>query len=307
MANNEKWVNDRLNALAPPSEWKPDTASALGRVKERDRVYRKRRTQWMGSAMAASILALAVLLTPAKCAFGVCRTSVPAAPPAHIVEAEPTPPPAPPVQAKTQMAQVRPRAGAPAPAPKRTAAAVVVDAPAQRNFKESGDPNAPITCEIFTDYQCPHCATIFDQVVPMLRADYVQTGKMKFVHRDFPLPSHAYARLAARYANAAGLIGQYELVVNQIFRTQANWARNGDVDSQVAQVLSSAQMDQVRALVNNDGHLDDTVNADLAIVHQDNLNQTPTLVVTYKGKRQVLAPVPPYSLLKSYLDELLTK
>jgi hypothetical protein len=66
-------------------------------------------------------------------------------------------------------------------------------------------------------------------------------------------------------------------------------------------------MDQVRALVNNDGHLDDTVNADLAIVHQDNLNQTPTLVVTYKGKRQVLAPVPPYSLLKSYLDELLTK
>ena len=66
-------------------------------------------------------------------------------------------------------------------------------------------------------------------------------------------------------------------------------------------------MDKVRNLVQNDTHLDDSVAADMAIGRQDQLNQTPTLVVVYKGKRQLLAPIPPPELLKSYFDELLTK
>ena len=55
----------------------------------------------------------------------------------------------------------------------------------------------------------------------------------------------------------------------------------------------------------NDAHLDDTVSADVAAGQQVQLNQTPTMIVTYKGKSQLLAPVPQYDLLKSYLDELL--
>ncbi len=57
----------------------------------------------------------------------------------------------------------------------------------------------------------------------------------------------------------------------------------------------------------NDERLDDTMIGDMAVARQDSLTMTPSLVVTYKGKRQVLAPVPPYNLLKSYLDELMTK
>jgi protein-disulfide isomerase len=290
-------VDDRLKALTPPAEWQPDAARAIGRVRERDPVYRRRRAQWMGSAMAASVVALAILLTPAKCAFGVCRTpAVPADEPAVQVEAQ---------------AEVRPALPAPTPAaakpqaPHKSAPVKAVEPP--RNFKEFGNADAPITCEIFTDYQCVHCATIFDQSVPGLMAEYVQTGRMKLVHRDFPLPMHAYAKLAARYANAAGQLGQYELVVNQIFRTQASWAQNGNVDGEVALVVAPDVMKKIRDLVKNDERLDDTVIGDMTIARQDGLTMTPSLIVTYKGKRQVLAPVPPYDLLKSYLDELLTK
>ncbi len=297
MANNDKWVDDRLHALTPPATWKPDATAALGRVREREKAYRKHRAQWVGSAMAASLLGLAVLLTPAKCAFGVCRTPAPAE--------QPVPAPAPRVPIPAPAAQITP---APAAPRVKHSAAVPAEAPqVTRNFKETGNPAAPITCEIFTDYECPHCATIYDQIVPMMLAEYVQTGKMKVVHRDFPLPMHAHARLAARYANAAGHLGQYELVVNQIFRTQPVWARTGDVDSQVAQVVTPEIMEKIRAMVQNDGQLDETVISDLALAREDNLNQTPSLVITYKGKRQVIAPVPPYSFLKSYLDELLTK
>lgn len=297
MANNDKWVDERLNALTPPASWKPDATAALGKVREREKAYRKHRAQWVGSAMAASLLGLAVLLTPAKCAFGVCRTPAPAEQAAPAPAREPIPAPA----AQTTPSPAPPRV-------KHSAAAPAAAAPqVTGNYKESGDPAAPITCEIFTDYECPHCATIYDQTVPMLLAEYVQTGKMKLVHRDFPLPMHAHARLAARYANAAGRLGQYDVVVNQIFRTQPVWARTGDVDSQVALVTTPDMMEKIRDLVHNDGQLDETVISDVALAREDNLNQTPSLVVTYKGKRQVIAPVPPYSLLKSYLDELLTK
>jgi protein-disulfide isomerase len=293
MANNENWVNDRLNTLAPPPNWKPDPTAALAKLRERDRVYH-RRARWAWSAMAASILTLGIFLTPARCALGVCRNPVTLAP---IDVPQPAPTPAPVRVPVPQAGVTVPLAQKPAPAP----------VPVPINFKESGSPTAPITCEIFTDYQCPHCATIYDQIVPTLRAEYVQTGKLKLVHRDLPLPMHAHARTAARYANAAGALGQYEVVVNQIFRTQSIWAQSGDIDAEVAQVLPPDVMERLRALVNSDAHLDDTVAADVAIARQDNLNQTPSLVITYKGIRQVIAPVPPYSLLKSYLDDLLTK
>ena len=118
---------------------------------------------------------------------------------------------------------------------------------------------------------------------------------------------HPHAKLAARYANAAGELGYYDVVVNQIFRTQAMWAASGDIGTQVASVLPPGVMDKVRNLVQNDAHLDDTVAADVTVGRQDQLTQTPTMVVVYKGKRQLLAPIPPPELLKSYFDELLTK
>ena len=53
--------------------------------------------------------------------------------------------------------------------------------------------------------------------------------------------------------------------------------------------------------------LDDTVTADMAMAGTDSVMRTPTLVIVSKGKRQNISPVPPYTLLKSYLDELLAK
>ena len=124
------------------------------------------------------------------------------------------------------------------------------------------------------------------------------------MHRDFPLQQHAYARLAARYANAAGQLGQYGLVVNRIFSTQGIWSLNGDIDAQVAAVMPRDLMQKVRGLV-NDPKLDDTAAADMEMAREDHINQTPSLVIVAKGKRQLIAGIPPFSLLKSYLDELL--
>jgi protein-disulfide isomerase len=297
MENNEmqnQWVDRRLEALDPPSAWQPNATAAHTRFRQRQRTYRLRRTGWTWAAIAASVTAIGVLLlAPAPCSGAGCAkapTAAPLAVPAPIVEAEPLPPASAPVAAA-------PAPQAPRPAPPKAA----------RNFKESGNVLAPVTVELFTDYECPHCATVFLQTMPDFVAAYVKTGKVKLIHRDYPLPQHPYAKLAARYANAAGTLGYYDTVVNQIFRTQAVWAASGDVGTQVALVLPRDVMDKVRNFVQNDAQLDDTVAVDVAIGRQDQLNQTPTMVVAYKGKRQLLAPIPPPELLKSYFDELLTK
>jgi protein-disulfide isomerase len=302
MENNEMhdpWVDRRIAALGPPQSWQPDPVRGLARLRERQRAYRIR-TGWTWAAIAASLTGIGVLLlTPAPCSGAGCaKTS--GTPPAAVVALGPQA--AAPATASNTIAQ------AVAPAPKTVKPAVPpVRVPAARNFKESGSVLAPITCELFTDYQCPHCATVYLRTLPGFIAQYVSTGKVKLIHRDFPLTSHAHARIAARYANAAGALGYYDIVVHQIFRTQAIWAASGDVGTQVAQVLPPKVMDRVRDLVQNDAHLDDTVAADVAAGQQVGLNQTPSMLVIYKGKSQMLAPIPPPELLKSYFDELLTK
>jgi protein-disulfide isomerase len=60
-------------------------------------------------------------------------------------------------------------------------------ASAAPNFKESGSPSAPMTIELYTDYQCPHCREFYLDVLPQLTKEYINTGKVRLIHRDFRL------------------------------------------------------------------------------------------------------------------------
>jgi protein-disulfide isomerase len=178
-----------------------------------------------------------------------------------------------------------------------------------RNFKLSGSPAAPITLEVYTDYECPMCRTFYQETLPGIQAQYVATGKIQLLHRDFPLSMHQFSKLAARYANAAGQLGQaqYEFVAAQIFRQQQDWSQNGNIDAVVVKVLAPGDMQKVRELVKNDSHLDDAVTADVAMGTRDGLNVTPTLVVVKNGKRTKIDGFVPLPILKSYLDQLLAR
>src|SRR3989344_8419228 len=54
-----------------------------------------------------------------------------------------------------------------------------------------GDKNAPVTLIEFSDYECPFCKRHFTDVYPQIKKDYIDTGKVKLVYRDFiAVPSH---------------------------------------------------------------------------------------------------------------------
>ena len=65
-----------------------------------------------------------------------------------------------------------------------------------------GNANAEITIIEFSDYQCPFCRKFWTETLPSIQKEYIDTGKVKFVFRDFPLDSiHPAATPAAESAN----------------------------------------------------------------------------------------------------------
>src|SRR3989344_5685329 len=73
-----------------------------------------------------------------------------------------------------------------------------------------GNQSAKVTMVEFSDYQCPFCGRHFSQAEPQLKKDYIDSGKVKFYYRDFPLSQiHPGAQKAAEAARCAGDQNKY--------------------------------------------------------------------------------------------------
>lgn len=171
--------------------------------------------------------------------------------------------------------------------------------------KAFGSKNAPVAMEVFSDYQCPACKSLYTSTNRLLMDNYVSTGKVYLIHRDFPLPMHAHSRVAARYARAAAQLGKTEVVEQALFQAQEKWEQTGDVDGTVAAVLSAAEMAKVRALVKG-GTLEPLIDKDYALGQGYRVNQTPTTVFHCKGQTYPYAGGMTYEIMKQFLDQLLS-
>jgi protein-disulfide isomerase len=87
-----------------------------------------------------------------------------------------------------------------------------------------GSEAAPVEVVEYADFQCPVCAG-FDQVqYPDIKVRLIDAGKVRFVHRDFPLDQpHPHARLAAHAAACADDQGRFWEMKSEIYRRHAEW------------------------------------------------------------------------------------
>ena len=86
-----------------------------------------------------------------------------------------------------------------------------------------GSADAKVLMIEFGDYQCPSCRMFWKDVEPRLKKDYIDTGKVKLVFRDFPLMQiHPEALLAAMAVDCAGEQGKYWQYHDKVFREQYN-------------------------------------------------------------------------------------
>ncbi len=159
--------------------------------------------------------------------------------------------------------------------------------------------------EVFSDFQCPACKSLYDATNRNLMDSYVNTGKVYLIHRDFPLPMHAHSKVAAQYSRAAAQIGKLEAVEEVLFQNQEKWEASGDVDGTVAKALSPAEMMKVRGLVKS-GAVDALITKDQAIGNNTyRVSQTPTTIFHANGQTFPYAGVMSWDILKQFLDQLL--
>ncbi|HEY3742956.1 MAG TPA: thioredoxin domain-containing protein [Bryobacteraceae bacterium] len=181
-----------------------------------------------------------------------------------------------------------------------TLSAYAAEAPAH----VMGAPNAPITIELFSDFQCPGCKFLHETTIKELRQSYVSSGKVRLVYRDIHLPMHRYARIAGTYADAAEKLGLYDTVADRLFATQAQWEQTGDVDKAVSAVVPPPQMLKLRAMA-----ADPSVGRALDEETQQALEQiripgTPTLIIHHGTQSERIGQVS-MPILSKYLDTLL--
>ena len=86
-----------------------------------------------------------------------------------------------------------------------------------------GPADAPVTITEFASMTCPHCANFTETVFPKIKSEYIDSGKIRFVFREFPLDIKAAAgsMLARCIAKDDG--GKYFAVIDMLFKQQNDW------------------------------------------------------------------------------------
>lgn len=196
------------------------------------------------------------------------------------------------------------RAQAPAPAQAFPSVLSVEGAP----FK--GDKNAKVTLIEFTDYQCPFCARHFRDTLSQIDKEYVQTGKIRYVLRDFPLESiHPHAFKAAEAAHCAGEQGKYWETHDRLFADQKALALKDLPQHAQALGLDGGKFQQCL----DGGKYAAQVRKDLAEGQKAGVTGTPSffLGIAQGGDSQVkveraLKGAQPYAAFKDAIDSLLS-
>jgi protein-disulfide isomerase len=103
-----------------------------------------------------------------------------------------------------------------------------------------GKSDAPVTIIEYASLTCPHCAAFEQEKLPLIRKDWIDTGKVKLVYRDFPLDGAAL--LAATIAHCAPE-DRYFAFVGSLFESQSRWVVAQDPVDALKRVVRLGGMD----------------------------------------------------------------
>ena len=127
-----------------------------------------------------------------------------------------------------------------APAPKVTVEELM--APNALPDIMQGKADAPVTIVEYASMTCGHCAAFHRDVYPMLKKDFIETGKVKFVLREFPLDPIA----TAAFMLARSLGDKRDAAVDLLFAQQKNWAFTDTPLEGLANVVKQAGIGQAK-------------------------------------------------------------
>ena len=162
-----------------------------------------------------------------------------------------------------------------------------------------GNPDADVTVVEYASFTCPHCADFHSGAFKQLKADFIDTGKIKFIYREvyFDRPG-LWASMIARCGGQEKFFG----IADLIYKGQSNWARAGEPAAIVNELRKIARL----AGIDNDtieACLQDAENAQTLVAwfeenkNRDDITSTPSFLINGTKKSNM-----PYAEMKALID-----
>ena len=172
-----------------------------------------------------------------------------------------------------------------------------------------GQPDAKLTLIEFSDYQCPFCARHVRETLPQLEREYIATGKIKYVFRNFPIASiHPLAFKAHEAANCAGEQGKYWEMHDRLFANSN--ALGLKALPQHAETLG-LDLPKFQQCLDSGKHAS-KINSDLADGQKAGVQGTPTFFLGLTDPKdlnlkvlRIIRGAQPYAAFKAAIDSLL--
>ena len=173
-----------------------------------------------------------------------------------------------------------------------------------------GNQDAPITIVEFSDFQCPFCARFQIQTLPLILEQYVETGKVKFVYRDFPIQnSHPNAMPAAAASECAHEQNKYWEYHDILFENQGVWNKVEVTSAITVFKEFAAELDLNQDQFNNcldSGKYIEEINNDLKDGRNYGITGTPGFFIGNEETGFVkLNGAQPFEAFKSIIDSQL--
>ncbi len=165
-----------------------------------------------------------------------------------------------------------------------------------------GKADAPVTMIEYSSLGCPHCAAFHRDALPQIKKEYIDTGKVRLIYRDFPLGTAALAAsMIARCAGPKKFFGFVEI----LFRSQAQWSKSNNPMVALTKVARFGGLSEtdVQACLKRQALLDHIRKGALAGQETYNINSTPSFVIG----DDIILGAQPFAAFKKVLDKALSK
>ena len=163
--------------------------------------------------------------------------------------------------------------------------------------KVLGDPGARVTIIEFASLSCPHCAEFHKTRFDWLKENYIDTGKVRFIFRDFPL--NRPALLGSMVAHCADP-SKYFAYLSLLFKNQEKWAFSQPVEEQLVKLARVSGMGQEKLLncLQDEALAEKIIQSRLESQNTYNIESTPSFLVG----DQLIVGVPSEERLRELIE-----
>lgn len=194
------------------------------------------------------------------------------------------------------------KSAGPVPAVDAAAATLPADVASMMGQRTLGADTAPIKVVEYSSLTCGHCSAFHTQDLAKVKADYIDTGKVQFIFKEYPLNEPAVVASQVLRCTPADTFVNF---MGLLFEQQQNWAFVPDYKDKLTQYakLAGLSEDKVNACIDN-VELKKAIVTEMQTANEKyKIASTPTFIVN--GGEKIIVGHQPYDFFKSTFDGLL--